>query len=101
MRRDEEFVGLALVEFLGGPSCASASDGEDPPDLYLTIGASHVGVEVTRLSQFTFEHGGILGNRTTQDCRDWRGDDALQAPSRAGSALGEQFSWLRIRANQD
>ena len=44
MRRDEEFVGHALVEFFGGPSCASASDGEDPPDLYLAIGASRVGV---------------------------------------------------------
>lgn len=67
MRRDEEFVGRALVEFFGGPSCASASDGEDPPDLYLTVGKSRVGVEVTQLSQFTFEPDGTLGNRTTQD----------------------------------
>lgn len=57
MRSDEEFVGRALVEFFGGSSCASVSDGEDPPDLYLTAGPSRVGVEVTRLSQFTLEPG--------------------------------------------
>lgn len=67
MRPDEAFVAGALVDFLGGPSCASAFDGEDPPDLYLTYGPSRVGVEVTRLSQFTFEPDGGLANRTTQD----------------------------------
>ena len=50
MRRDEAFVARALVEFLGGPSSASACEGEDPPDLYLTFGASRVGVEVTSSS---------------------------------------------------
>ncbi len=67
MRRDEEFVGCALIEFFGGPSSASVSDGEDPPDLYLTMSASRIGVEVTHLLQFTFERDGTLGNRTTQD----------------------------------
>jgi hypothetical protein len=67
MRRDEEFVGRALVDFFGGPSYASVSDGDDPPDLYLTLGALRVGVEVTQLTQFTLEHDGTLGNRTTQD----------------------------------
>lgn len=67
MRRDEAFVARALVQFLGGPEAVSASDGEDPPDLLLTFAASRVGVEVTRLSQFTFEPDGTLGNRATQD----------------------------------
>ena len=67
MRSDEEFVGRALVAYLGGPSNASISDGEDPPDLYLHVSGSRMGVEVTRLSQFTFESDGTLGNRATQD----------------------------------
>lgn len=52
MRREEEAVAQALVDFLGGPSVVSASDGDDPPDLNLSFGAFRVGVEVTRLSQF-------------------------------------------------
>jgi hypothetical protein len=67
VRRDEEFVGRALVEFFGGPSRASATEGEDPPDLYLAVEESRVGVEVTQLSQFTLEPDGSLGNRATQD----------------------------------
>lgn len=67
MRRDEEAVAQALVDFLGGHSVVSTADGDDPPDLYLSFAASRVGVEVTRLSQFTFEHDGSLGNRATQD----------------------------------
>jgi hypothetical protein len=67
MRREEAFVCRALVEFLGGPSVASASDGDDPPDIYLTLGGSRIGMEVTRLSQFTLEPDGTLGNRATQD----------------------------------
>ena len=56
-----------MVAFLGGPSSAFVSDGEDPPDFYLHVGGSRTGVEVTRLSQFTFEPDGTLGNRATQD----------------------------------
>jgi len=67
MRREEAFVCSALVEFLGGPSVASGADGDDPPDMYLTFGGSRTGVEVTRLSQFTIEPDGTLGNRATQD----------------------------------
>lgn len=67
MRREEAFVCSALVEFLGGPSVVSGADGDDPPDIYLTLGGSRTGVEVTRLSQFTIEPDGSLGNRATQD----------------------------------
>jgi hypothetical protein len=92
VRRDEEFVGRALVEFFGGSSCASASDGEDPPDLYLTAGASRVGVEVTRLSQFTIEPGGILGNRATQDFFGLRLLDELDA--KVGPSLPDDVSLM-------
>lgn len=67
MREDEAFAGRSLVDYFGGPSSVSMSNGEDPPDLYLTIAKSRIAVEVTRLSQFTFEPNGILGNRATQD----------------------------------
>ncbi len=67
MRREEAFVCSALVDFLGGPSVASGADGDDLPDIYLTLGGSRTGVEVTRLSQFTIEPDGTLGNRATQD----------------------------------
>lgn len=67
MRSDEEFVSGALVDFLGGPSYARATEGDDPPDLFLTIDGSRIGVEVTQLTQFTIDTNGNLGNRTTQD----------------------------------
>ena len=68
MRRDEEFVGRGLVSFFGGPSKASVSEGENPPDLYFHLDRCRIGVEVTRLSQFTFEPDGTPSNRATQDC---------------------------------
>jgi hypothetical protein len=67
MRADEEFVGSALVEYFGGSACACVREGDDPPDLYLTLNGVRVGVEVTRVSQFTVEPDGALGDRATQD----------------------------------
>jgi len=67
MRRDEAFVARSLVQFLGGSQVVTATDGADPPDILLTFVDFHVGVEVTRLSQFTFEPDESLGNRATQD----------------------------------
>ena len=92
MRRDEAFVGDALVRFFGGPSSASVSDGPDPPDIYLTVGTSRVGVEVTQLSQFTFEHDGTLGNRVTQDFFGLRLLDELNA--KIGPSLPDDVSLL-------
>lgn len=92
MRRDEEFVGRALVNFFGGPSCASVSDGENPPDLYLTFGACPVGVEVTQLSQFTFERDGTLGNRATQDSFGLRLIEELNA--KVGPSLPDDVSLM-------
>lgn len=92
MRDDEAFVAWALVEFLGGPRVASASDGLDPPDFYLTIGPSRVGVEVTQLSQFTLEPDGTLGNRLTQDSFAERLVDDLN--KRIGPSLPDGVSLL-------
>lgn len=92
MRPDEEFVSSALVAFFGGQSIVSASDGEDPPDLYLTFSESRVGVEVTRLSQFTFESDGTLGNRATQDSFGMRLLENLNAT--VGPTLPSNISLL-------
>ena len=79
MRRDEAFVAHAVVEFLGGPSFATVSDGNDPPDAYLTLGEARVGLEVTLLSQFTLESDGTLRNRATEDFCGLRLLDELNA----------------------
>ena len=92
MRPDEEFVGRALVAFFSGSSTASMSEGDDPPDLYLSVGGTRVGVEVTRLSQFTFEPDGTLGNRATQDFFGIRMLNELN--SKLGSTLPENVSLL-------
>ena len=92
MRRDEEFVGRPLVDFFGGPSRASTIEGEDPPDLYLTVENSRIGVEVTRLSQFTIEPDGSLGNRTTQDYFGLRLIDDLN--TNVGPSLPDDVSLL-------
>ena len=94
MRRDEKFVANALVEFFGGPLSVSAAEGEDPPDLYLTIGASRVAVEVTRLSQFTLEPDGTLGNRATQDSFGIRLIDDLN--DKIGPSLPDGISLLVV-----
>jgi hypothetical protein len=92
VRRDEEFVGRALVSFFGGPPNASVSDGEDPPDLYLTVGGCRTGVEVTQLSQFTFESDGTLGNRATYDIFGIQMLNRLDA--KVGPTLPEDVSLL-------
>jgi len=92
MRPDEAFVARALVEFLGGPSTVSASDGEDPPDFYLTFSSSRVAVEVTRLSQFSFEPDGTLVERATQDFFGLRLLEQLNA--KIGSFLPDDISLL-------
>ncbi|WP_281185472.1 hypothetical protein [Trichlorobacter lovleyi] len=92
MRRDEEAVAQALVDFLGGPAVVSASDGDDPPDLYLSFATSRIGVEVTRLSQFTFEQDGRLGNRATQDSFGLRLIERLNAE--IGPSLPDSTSLL-------
>ncbi|MGE0824697.1 MAG: hypothetical protein AB7G75_07195 [Candidatus Binatia bacterium] len=94
MRPDEAFVAHALVQFLGGPSIVSAFDDEDPPDFYLTIADSRIGVEVTHLSPFTFEPGRTFGNRTTQDSFGLRLLDELDV--KIGPSLPEDMSLLVI-----
>lgn len=92
MRPEEEFVGKALVDFFGGPSLVTASDGEDPPDLYLALPDSRVGIEVSRLSQFTFEPDGTMGSRATQDAFGLRAIRELNA--QVGPLLANDLSFI-------
>ena len=85
MRPDEEFVAWSLVKFLGGPAAVSFTEGENPPDLYLNLKGERVCVEITRLSQFTFDPNGTFGNRATQDAFGLRVLDELD--SELGASL--------------
>lgn len=85
MREDEAFVGRSLVCHLGGANRVRLEDGEDPPDLVLVIDGQRVGVEVTRLAQFTVRPDGSLGNRATDDSFGLRVVDDLN--SRLGPLL--------------
>jgi hypothetical protein len=92
MRPDEKYVGDRLVEFFGGPDNVSVKEGEDPPDLYLEFPGRRIGLEVTRLSQFTFESDGTFGNRATQDAFGVNLINALDAE--LGGLLPDEFSLL-------
>ncbi|HOB03542.1 MAG TPA: hypothetical protein PLJ16_16950 [Casimicrobium huifangae] len=92
MRSEEAFVAGALVKYLGGPEVAVASDGPDPPDFYLTVGLSRSCVEVTRLSPFTFEPDGTLGNRLSQDTFGIRLINDLNES--VGALVPDKFSLL-------
>jgi hypothetical protein len=92
VRTDEAFVGQALVNHFGAFSGAEIQDGEDPPDLYLICSGSRIAVEVTRLSQFTIEPDGTLGNRATQDTYGVRLLDELDA--QIGPSLAAELSLL-------
>lgn len=67
VREEEIFVAEALIRNFGGPRRASFEDGNDPPDLILSLGDLRVGVEVTRLSQRTLRPDGTQGNRASDD----------------------------------
>ena len=66
LRPEEAFVRDCLVKFLGESVCV-AREGEDPPDLYLSMGGTEHAVEVSRLSPVTFRPTGRIGNRVSED----------------------------------
>jgi hypothetical protein len=90
MRPEEELVGRALVTYLGGALGFEVLDGEDPPDLYVVNRTSRIGVEVSRLSQFTLESDGTTDNRATQDAFGLRVLQELN--SQIGPALSNDVS---------
>ncbi|BBO74357.1 hypothetical protein DSCW_17740 [Desulfosarcina widdelii] len=66
LKPDEIFVSESLVKFLGKEG-VTYQEGEDPPDIYLTINGEKVAVEITRLSPVVFGEDGEMQNRNTQD----------------------------------
>jgi hypothetical protein len=77
VRDEEAHVGRSLVAHLGGTQRVQFEEGQDPPDLVLVLEGSRIGVEVTRLSQFTVHPDGTLGNRATDDSFGMRVVDEL------------------------
>jgi hypothetical protein len=66
LKQDEKFVKDRLINFFGSGK-ATAEEGEDPPDIYLTINNKKIAVEITRLSPVSFDENGHPQNRSTQD----------------------------------
>ena len=92
MRSDEAFVCEALVRLFGGPEIASPSDGEDPPDFYLTFNNRRIAVEVTQLTPIAIGFDGSIGNRLSQDLPGLRIIEYLETT--VGTYIPEQFSLL-------
>jgi hypothetical protein len=66
LKPDEKFVSDSLVKYFGSDT-VTYQEGEDPPDIYLTINNEKVAVEITRLSPVVFDENGGMQNRNTQD----------------------------------
>lgn len=66
LKPDEVFVKDCLIKYFG-PDVTTAQEGEDPPDIYLTIKDKKVAVEITRLSPVSFDQDGTVQNRYSQD----------------------------------
>lgn len=66
LKPDEKFVSDSLVKYLGS-DVVTYQEGEDPPDIYLTINGEKIAVEITRLSPVAFDENGGMQNRNTQD----------------------------------
>jgi len=96
MPPDEKFVGDSLVQYFGGPSAASFTVGENPPDLYFNLGTTRVGVEVTRLPEPMLDPNGISFNRATHDTFALRLLNELNA--NLGSLVPDGLGlWIVIR----
>jgi len=66
LKPDEVFVKDRLIDYFG-PENGIAQEGENPPDIYLTIKGRKIAVEITRLSPVSFDQNGKMQNRNTQD----------------------------------
>ena len=67
LKPTEKFVKDCLIKHFGS-NIIKAQEGEDPPDIYLTINNKKIAVEITRLSPISFNQNGTAQNRNTQDC---------------------------------
>lgn len=63
LRPDEKFCIDAVVTLVGG----KWSEGEDPPDAYLSIGNDNIAVEISTLTQYVMDHNGDSKPRLSDD----------------------------------
>ncbi len=63
LRRDEKLCIDAVVASVGG----KWSEGEDPPDAYLSIGNDNIAVEISTLTQHVTDHAGGSKPRLSED----------------------------------
>ena len=104
LRPDEAFVLDRLVAHFGGPQVATGWEGEDPPDIYLTVTNSTVAVEITQLTPVVLKPDGTVENHLSQDLfgvrllddldkeyRDKLGADALLVHLRTPVTRPRQF----------
>jgi len=66
LKPDEKFVSDSLVKYFDS-DIVTYQEGEDPPDIYLTLNGEKIAVEITRLSPVVFDENGGTQNRNTQD----------------------------------
>jgi hypothetical protein len=67
LRPEEAFVRDCLVKFLGESGGVTAREGENPPDLYLSVDGTEHAVEVSQLTPITVRPTGRIGNRVSED----------------------------------
>ncbi len=63
LRHDEKFCINAVVASVGG----KWSEGENPPDAYLSIGNDNIAVEISTLTQYVKDHNGGSKPRLSED----------------------------------
>lgn len=63
LRPDEKFCIDAVVASVGG----KWSEGENPPDAYLSIGNDNIAVEISTLTQHVSDHNGGFKPRLSED----------------------------------
>lgn len=63
LKPDEEFVMRSLATHFS----ATWSEGENPPDAYLTIGGETIAVEISTLTQHVVDEGGGTQSRLSDD----------------------------------
>jgi|GEM_PF-1549374 len=63
LRPDEKFCIEAVAASVGG----QWSEGEDPPDAYLSIGSERIAVEITTLTQYITDQNGDSRPRLSED----------------------------------
>lgn len=63
----ETYVLNAIIKFLGGGPDISGIAGENPPDAYVIRNGNKTALEITELSEMSYDEFGNANNRRTED----------------------------------